>query len=51
MSDSLDNEINREFCAEILETLGNRTYLSIPKDNQTGKFQSPLPATILEVEE
>ena len=45
MSVSIDNEINRGFCEEILETLnqmekvnchGNGTCLSLPKEDQTG---------------
>ena len=51
MSVSIDNEINRGFCAEILETLnqmekvnchGNRTCLSLLKEDQTGIFLTSL---------
>ena len=48
VSESLENEINRDFLEEILETLiqkqqvkancyGNRTCLSIPKEDQANK--------------
>ena len=51
VSESLENEINREFFEEILETLiqkqqvktncyGNRTCLSIPKEDQTNKTKA-----------
>ena len=51
VSESLENEINREFFEEILETLiqkqqvkancyGNRTCLSITKEDQTNKTKA-----------
>ena len=51
VSESLENEINRKFFEEILETLiqkqrvkanryGNRTCLSIPKEDQTNKAKA-----------